>query len=606
MSEHDYSQQSRVRPALSAPHAAGWARQLSTWVMIFGLSLSCTKKRGSSDETDDFWTPPQTEAPPRQTTPAPSTRNPTPEASVATIYDLSEVGSNTNRDLLSLAHAFDAFGVPYRVTSDWGAAIAAEEMLFVAGDLSQLAKADRAVAATELVAWAARAGHTLWLSAPTDPELLAGLEVEVASGSTKRDKMLVKTGAPLARYLDTPEEQELWLPGVGAARTAYVQSTSYKPIAAAAAWSLEPAATYADGEAAVIALEHRASGGRAVVFGATFGDLLFRMQYMKHNGHTRGDVNVYEPGADTVRLMIRDGYESWAKAPELRRFAKPEGKKAAVILTHDMDGDAAFVALRDAIMPLEAKHGARSTIFATTSYRKNGWIGAVFNQQNNDVLRAARAAGFDIQSHSVSHLPDMGRWPDGEPNDDPSTYQPSYDPATKTSTGGSLLPELLISARLLAAELDVTTRGWRAGHMAMPHRIGALLEQTDYYYASNATMGSVGGALPYLLIQDQSTADSGEPTGVLQVPVSLADDRIDERPADETLRIWIEITTKNAANNAPTVLLLHPSKDDAKYNLFAKYLEHVARNPDLWITSLDEWYAWYREQGLSAELAQRD
>ncbi len=525
-----------------------------------------------------------------------------PGSSVVTVYDLSASGTNTNGDLLGVRHALDAFGIPYRVTSDHATALAAPEMLVIAGTIdSSIPSNTRKRLRTDLPLWVMRPGHTLWASAIKDTTLLAGLGLALAGESDRRGKVLVPGGSAIDRYVDAVEEHEIWLAQYTRSPDTFTTTRAYQS-SGSPYWSVEVLASYEDGRAAVVSSRDRVSGGRVVLLGVRFRDLLTRMENQLNLSHTRGAANAFDPSADVVRLWLKASYESWTLAPFLRPAA-PDGKRAAVILTHDIDATTAFSPLQSLYYPLEMSYASprvRSTLFVTTSYRHNHWIGPFYvDPANQAILAWGLSQGFDIQSHSVSHLPDMSTWPAGAAIDDPALYAPEYDTKTGKTTGGAVRPEMLISARLLREDLGVVVRGWRSGELARPAGMGALLAECGYWYDSDHLSGRVGGSFPYLMLTN--FVSSGTEVPVLEIPLSISDGSIETRTAEETTALWYEYTMKNAANGSPTVILVHPTKPELKYAPYSAYLARIVAEGDLWIGSMEEWYAWYRAQGIRSE-----
>lgn len=299
--------------------------------------------------------------------------------------------------------------------------------------------------------------------------------------------------------------------------------------------------------------------------------------------------------------MLRAGYETWTGRPFVRPFTV-NGRKAPVLLTHDIDATVAYDILRDQFIPLERSLGLHSTLFVTTCYRDNGWIADLFTPaEHQQILRSALAGGWGLQSHSVSHMPDTATWVEGDHITNPMDYSPEWNKVTQTTSGGALWPELAISAGELATCDGANAIGWRTGYLATPMVIGDLLERTGYYMTSDITSGTVGGSLPYPLIRDRGTQDNGAETAVLQIPFALSDHLIETQDPDVVANNWLDITHKNANNNVPTAILVHPTKLDY-LPAYTKYLQAIAQDPDLWVTTMHDWYEWYREVGIRSEV----
>ncbi len=528
----------------------------------------------------------------RTPVPAPTTRAAPAGRSIVVVLDLDPLGSNSNSDVLGIRHTLDAYGIPYAVTSDVAAALRAPEMLIVAGGIEAGLMPSNTLSAlrTGLPTWAAQNGHTLWLSSLRDATLMANLGVQLVPAAGLRDTLFVERTHPLAKYLDAPEEGS-FLIYTGAAPRAYQATPT--------TWKLSPIARYNDGTAGAVLLESLGTTGRLVVLGPTFGNLLTRPE----NGLLKQPntcSNVFSAAVDGVRSLIRRSYERYTKAPSLRPFA-PQDKRAAVILTHDFDASNAYPGWRDAYMPLEKSLGFNSTLFIQTSYRSTGFTSGFYAPaENKAILAQSKAEGFNIQTHSVTHAPDFDKFPIGTEILDPAQYQPRYNSATATMTGGHILAELTLSAELLKKDLGVSVRGWRSGFLLRPKALPAIEEAAGFYYDANMCASQQGGAFPYLLLADYDI--SGAETSVLTFPLSAGDMYIETRTPEQNTAMWIDVTLKTAANGAPTVFLLHPNHPDIKLAAFQNWLNWLKTQPDLWVGGLDEYYTWYRGKGIRSEV----
>ena len=322
--------------------------------------------------------------------------------------------------MLSIRHTFDAWGIPYRVMKDVTRAAGAPEMIVVAGALSALGDEARSEIDSTLERWLlSEPARSLWLFADGDSQLLARAGARLASIATSRAHILVDPGQDLAKYLDTEEEQDVYVPSLDDG-TRFVTTIGYDLSQLSLPWHARVVGRYEDGAPGIVVLYNQETGSRLVLAGFAVEDFLFRMQYEKSALHIRGAQNVFEPCADTIRLLIRASYEQWTRSPFLRPFA-PNGRQAVVLLSHDVDANAGYAPLRDQFILLERFLGLRSTLFVTTSYRDNGYLSDMFtSQEHQQILRGALAEGWDIQSHSVSHMPDMGAWLAGELETNPT------------------------------------------------------------------------------------------------------------------------------------------------------------------------------------------
>src|SRR6202012_2862116 len=95
-----------------------------------------------------------------------------------------------------------------------------------------------------------------------------------------------------------------------------------------------PIATYEDGKAAII--EHHVGQGHAIAFGVDVGALLLRGYNNRQENMARSYDNGYEPALDVLMRLIAGIYRAGDdRAVTLGPI--PDGKKLAVMLTHDID-----------------------------------------------------------------------------------------------------------------------------------------------------------------------------------------------------------------------------------------------------------------------------
>ncbi len=470
-----------------------------------------------------------------------------------------------------MRHTLDAFAIPYAITNSTDTAVQTPEMIIVAG---QISGAD----GTALLGWAQQSGHTVWLSELSDKAFLHALGLSLVSQSSARTTLQVDFTQALASYADTPEEQQIALSSEGA-HLGY--SGSFSAVA-----------TYADGSAGIA--DVTLAAGHVIIFGTSFANAITRFE--SGAGATHGCTNVFAPSLDTTRLFFRRGYELYTKTPVVRAFA-PNEKRAAVILTHDMDATVSFPTWQSDFMPVETAQGWLSTLNVDTSYRDTGWFAGFYaDPQTQTILQSSLAAGFDIESHSVSHMPDFNKFPLGDAMTDPAQYSPTWSSATQSTTGGAVRPEMLISAALLRNDFSLPVRGFRSGYLLRPRQMATAEVEASYVYDSSHCIGEVGGALPYLALSDDTIEGAEVP--LLELPLSIGDQDITTRSPADTLAIWQDITEKNANNGAPTIILVHPTNPETKLWAYQQWIAWLATQPDLWVGPIDGYYEWYQASGI--------
>ncbi len=503
---------------------------------------------------------------------------PTTGARVAILDWRSKDSSATPEDLLALCHTLTVLGIPHVHTSVLAEA-ASYPLLAIAGVPDSLTSADR----TGLLAYA-NGGGTLLLWRIADSALLTSLGISGSvsySQTTSRPLTFdLQTGDAGLRFIDAEPEINWQL-----------QYPSYGYTRGYTATSATVLAHWATGDAAL--LRSQIGSGRAYLFGWRLRQVVAEAERAVSFGPEPPWTNEPVLDADICRLLLRGIYEGWAGAgAPLRNFA-PEGKRAALILTHDADSTQLYANVPN-FMQVETAHGVKSTFLFTTSPYSNGWISGIYSNTGKQVIAQVSDAGFDIASHTFGHFPDFQLAPSGTGAEDAGVYLPHYSTDLTHSTGVSAIGETGVSRWLLEGDFGIVIEGFRAGHLMVPPSLPDALSRTGYRRDSSFTGGMTRGSFPYPRF---STETGFILYPVMEYPIAISDHGLEEATFEATLEKWLTLIRINADNNAPTVLLIHPSSDATRQQALEAILDRIA-GLDLWVGDWKSFATFWEAQGV--------
>jgi hypothetical protein len=554
-----------------------------------------------------------------RTSPALSSIVPGSGKSVVAVLDWATDGhkhpDDTQEDVLAACHVLAPSGIPHvHVTSVPNPAV--YPFLAVAGTLEfpgQLTDTER----DALQAYVQNGG-TLFLWLPSDTGLLTRLGLSVlathtdASNTYKRPLTFdTTTGDHALSYIDYSsqsalgEEAEIdWqmvYPGGDIPTYGYSSPGAGQVLAS---WQV-------DGTAAVVRTD--LGTGRAYVFG-------WRLRHIVTEAEREidSDESLYRVpwtdtprlGADICRLLVRGAYEGWAGTnAQIRAFA-PDGKKAALIVTHDVD-DATSYEQMPVFAQYESSQGITATYNLTTSPYDNGEEAGFYNASGIQDAKDALALGHDIESHSFGHFWDFATAAYSlTPAETAANYQP-YDPGcgsppSPCTTGMSVLGEEGVSRWLLENDLTIIVEGFRSGYLAIPARFFEGLSNTGYLRDSSTASGATRGSFPFVAFVAPGGAVTAYP--ITEYPIALSDDELQATPdgpglpLDEVLAKWENVILANYNNNAPTVLLIHTSLPGPRLAAEQGIIQWVKdNNLDLWIGDLKTFGQFWQAQGVVCE-----
>lgn len=347
-------------------------------------------------------------------------------------------------------------------------------------------------------------------------------------------------------------------------------------------------ARFGDGAAAVV----QSPTQRWYTFGLDLGgyaDMAYngRQSGLRCLGGLRGIAPVYadhyEDEVDTLFHWVRHLYRQ-AQPLAVTLSPVPDGKRLAVVLTHDIDYRFSFAnALEYARW--EHSQGISATYFVQTKYIRDWEDTNFFNYEAPGILRTLAAWGMEIGSHSVSHSPVFENMPEGSGLEAYPGYAPFVQSRTVTR-GGTVLGELRVSQFLLNTLGHVSVVSFRPGYLLTPRTLPQDLQATGYKFAATTTADSVLSALP---VQLHYSYGPQEALQVYDFPITFSDDTVPMMPRlAHAEKLALEI----ARQRGEFVLLLHPNVVGEKLQFEKAFVKAV--RPYSWIGSIFQYGTFWR------------
>jgi peptidoglycan/xylan/chitin deacetylase (PgdA/CDA1 family) len=370
-------------------------------------------------------------------------------------------------------------------------------------------------------------------------------------------------------YVNRPEERDIVL-GDSKRYRQLNWTTEYK-LASAVALGKFPSGT-----AAFI----RNHYGRGITYslGLSFSDSTLRLGLGQNYEAEPQWANVFAPAGDVLRMLLRAIYESNVH-PFVLIHTIPDGFESALLLSHDIDARESF---RNSVAfaALEQRYGTTSTFFVTTKYFDDASDSGYYTAENIAYLRHIFASGFDLGSHTVSHLKTFNRFPLGETATHFAAYKPKEAP--------TVFGEVEVSKELLERDIPGQhTIAFRAGELSHPPKLIQSLETAGYLVDSTRAVGSTLTNYAYRPLREAHLGSSV--STMIEVPVTLDDSMGYLTPAtlERAVTQWLQIVTANAENNNITCLLIHPTDTSYKLNAEERLLQ-ACRQKSIWIGSVTQ------------------
>jgi peptidoglycan/xylan/chitin deacetylase (PgdA/CDA1 family) len=446
---------------------------------------------------------------------------------------------------LSLVHAFRQMGIPFFITADLDQALRHRHILiFPDIDATTFSETQ----AQQLLAHAEDGGtifaqNVFWGVFKPIFGFYQFLPLQT------RQRVTFDGRDPILRYLDRPEEKEVWLKGVRVTDAFWTNGYLSDE-------SSEIVARFNDGTPAL--LGKSVGKGRVYLCGVNLDDVILRNQTNRDFEAHRHYVNGFEPGTDVWLLILRAWYEA-AVSDWVRVATMPQSQRSVVLLSHNVDWDRA-VRGAAAFAAMEKKRGVASTFFIQTKYVNDGTSWGFFLGQNLDRIRQLKTDGFELGSHSVVHPHVFHMFPVGTGEETFASYRP-YAQSARRGLGGTVFGEVRVSKELLDGEIpQQNTRTFRAAHLHVPSSLPEVLQRSGYEFDSSFTTGEVLTNFPYALPLDLGFEQD---SGIYEFPIALEDE--EGKPLAQQMTTALEVIRANADNGAPTGIMIDP--DDPKRNL---------------------------------------
>ena len=301
--------------------------------------------------------------------------------------------------------------------------------------------------------------------------------------------------------------------------------------------------------------------GKAYALGFQLKDVVLRNLLNKDYSAQRTWSNGFEPTTDMFLLFLRAVYTS-NKAVSIYKHTSPENSTSTLMITHDVDSRTGMDSMYY-FSEWEESQGIKAHYFVTTHYLKDSHMSAYYDDKSIPQIRSLLEHGHIVGSHSVGHFPDFDSrsvFPEGVAGNTTENYRPVNE--NDVTSGGTVAGELEVSRDLLNNECGANVRSFRAGYLAFNTHLINVMADLGFAFNSTHSANDVLTNFPYR--QRTSSAFSGNPTDVYEIPMSISDASKTLKLTEETEEIvvpnWIDILKKNDDNNAPTVLLIHPNR----------------------------------------------
>lgn len=349
-------------------------------------------------------------------------------------------------------------------------------------------------------------------------------------------------------------------------------------------------ASYEDGKSAFV---YRATGKGAVyTFGMDLRDVILRFQIDDDGNAQESYSNSFEPGSDVFMMLIQNIVRHHIPNT-VRLHTSPRNSTSSVMVTHDYDSKSC----QDTcgyFADMEYSRGIKAMYNITTSYYSNGWISGFYNTSYSSI-QYLLSKGHLIASHSVGHFPDFetdSRFPLGTKGLTTTTYHPTY--TAGVTTNGCTYGEVEVSKNLLETDHKVPIKSFRSGELNYNKTLAYALSQTGYKFNSSFSANDVLTNFPFYAVDGKKV--SGAQLPILEISMTISDVWTPSMSASNYIpkvAIWNTITKKNDANNAPTVLLIHPNR---RFKVLAEEMYLDSLPSSALLIPLDEYGEYWQER----------
>jgi hypothetical protein len=177
-----------------------------------------------------------------------------------------------------------------------------------------------------------------------------------------------------------------------------------------------------------------------------------------------------------------------------------------------------------------------------------------------------------------------------------TNYQP-YNFGSGATIGGSVLGETEVSKNLLETNFGIQVKTFRAGYLCFNDKIINALDTIGYTNSTTLSAADILTNFPFQQRKERST--SGALTNVWEYPMTISDvfssNPITNINYPQKVAIWLDVINRNMANNAPNVLLIHPTR---QYKLTAQQNLISSLPSGVLVTNLELFANYWQKRNL--------
>jgi hypothetical protein len=418
---------------------------------------------------------------------------------------------------------------------------------------------------------------------------LFGISSNVSSSSRYSIKFNSFLNDPSFKWLNDTMEQTISLGR--ATYTAVINSRSY---------SLSGALSLAKFDDNTIAITKKTEVlGTTYALGFSLKNLIITNQQNLDYNANRIYSNGFEPTSDAIILFIKGIYVSHTKNA-VWLHTSPYDSKTSLIITHDIDATSSYDTMQY-YSDYENSLGIKASYFFTTHYVDDALLSDFYNLNTipkiQDVLNKGHVAG----SHSVGHFPDFDDesvFPLGNLGNNISSYLP-YNFGSGSTTAGSVLGETEVSKKILDSNFGLNIKTFRAGYLCFNDKIINALDTTGYSNSTTLSAADILTNFPFQQHKNRST--SGALSTVWEYPMTISDvfasNPITFANYPQKVAIWLDVIKRNLENNAPNVLLIHPTRI---YKLTAEKDLISALPLGVFVTNMDQFADFWQKRNQTS------
>ncbi len=505
---------------------------------------------------------------------------------IVALLDLTvKNAETTDAEMYSAKHILKTAGIPFIITTDvniaknYGVVIGSSKF-----DVATFTTAEK----DTLISYVNKGG-VLIAATVRDPYLYSLFGISSNANSTSHYTLKFNSflNDPSFKWLNDTMEQTISL-----GKTTYTAVINTRHYNIAGALAL---AVFDDNTTAITKRIYGA--GTAYALGFSFRNLILtNQQNLDYSAH-RYYSNGFEPTSDAVMLFVKGIY--LAHTPRAAWLhTSPYDSKTTLMITHDVDATTAYDTMFY-YSDYENSRGIQASYFFTTHYINDGLLSNFYNLNTIPKVQYVLNGGHIGGSHSVGHFPDFDNeniFPLGVLGNTPSNYLP-YSTSTGPTTGGTVLGETEVSKNLLEQNFGINVKTFRAGYLCFHDKLINALDTLGYTISTTFSAADILNNFPYRQRKDRSYA--GALVNVWEYPMTISDDFV-AVPISNTnypskVAIWLDVLSRNMANNAPNVLLIHPTR---RYKLTAQQDFLNALPPGVFVTNVERFDAYWRKRDL--------